>query len=260
MGYSFEVWRVLLGGSLLLLPCAAASAQASEAPAQSAHEDEAREAFRRGSEAATEERWADSEREFRRAYELSGVTSALYNQAVALRALGRHVEARAAFDVLLQDPDALDPRVREEAERIRREAEARIATLVLAGLGAEGAEVRIALDGEETRDDGSRPLELEVDPGHHALTVERPGFESFRWSGDLEPNAAETIEVSLVALPELTPEVIVVERTTPGTSVVEEAWFWVVLAVLVLGAAAGTVTGLMLDAQLEGESVMVFRL
>jgi hypothetical protein len=225
--------------------------------AAQADEDAAREAFRRGAEAAQEERWADSEREFRRAYALSGVSSALFNQAVALRALGRHVEARAAFDALLRD-EALDDAVRTQAEELRAQSEVRIATLAISGLAPATDEPRVQLDGEVVHDDGSRPLELAVDEGRHALSVEREGFEPFRWSGEVAPGSTEAIEVRQEALPELTPEVIIVEQ--PRTPIVQKPWFWVVVGVVVLGGAAALITGLMVGAQLEGQSPVVFDL
>jgi len=88
-------------------------------------QDEAREAFRLGGEAATEERWADSEVWFGRAYALSGAPSALYNRAVALRALGRHVDARDAFRTLLTLD--IDDTVRADAQRLLAEEERRAA-------------------------------------------------------------------------------------------------------------------------------------
>lgn len=250
-------WRLALAAVLV------ASSIVGPAAAQDARDgdarDEAREAFQRGSEAAQEERWADSEREFRRAYELSGATSALFNRAVALRALGRHVEARDAFDVLLTDASALDPAVREQVETLRRESAARVARLVLGGLAPPGSAQRVLLDGDDAADEGARPLDLEVDEGHHTLSVEQAGFEPFRWSGDASAGRAVTIDVALIARPEAAPSVVVVEPE-PGVDVVEEPWFWIVIGVVVLGAAAGITTGLMLDAQLQPASPLVFEL
>lgn len=264
--YTRPVRRVVTWGRFLVRAMLlVALVGASPASAQDDARDEAREAFQRGSEAAQEERWADSEREFRHAYDLSHSTSALFNRAVALRALGRHVEARDAFDTLLSDEGALDPAVREQVTHLRGESAARVARIVLDGLDAPGGRQRILLDGEGAADAGPRPLELEVNEGHHTILVEQSGFDSFRWSGDLSAGGRVTVQVSLLAHAAPTNSVVVVERVREpevpaGPSVLEEPWFWILVGLVVLGAAAGTITGLMLDAQLRGESLVVFTL
>jgi hypothetical protein len=140
-------------------------------------EDEAREAFLRGTEAAEAERWADSERAFRRAYELSGAPSALFNEAVALRALGRHVQACDAFARLLSLPrEVVGDAMRAQAEHLRAESSTRVATLELAGSGLSDAEVRV--DGVLLAPDVPQSR-VPVDEGEHVLIVTRPGQPPF---------------------------------------------------------------------------------
>src|SRR5688500_19004116 len=73
----------------------------SSAYAESTPVDQEREHYVRGLEAARREAWSDAVVHFRLSYELSGTSASLYNLAVALRALGRHRDARDAFDRLL---------------------------------------------------------------------------------------------------------------------------------------------------------------
>jgi hypothetical protein len=79
---------------------------------------EARDLFVRGTSFVENGQWADAITTFSQAYELSGVPPALYNVAFALRALGRHVESRDAFEALLErHRDDLDPEMRTLSER-----------------------------------------------------------------------------------------------------------------------------------------------
>lgn len=227
----------------IMLAPASVEAQA-DAPGAEASDDEpdAREAFGLGSEAAAEERWADSERWFRRAYELSGVSSALFNQAVALRALGRHREARDAFRRLLEAD--VDPTVRETATQLMEQSGSRVATLRLEGLDP-GAEHGVQLDGEPRLDDRSRPLLLEADEGSHSVLVVRSGYEPFTWTGSVGAGGSAEVRVELEALPEHT--VVVRETVREGTSVFEEPAFWIVIGVVLAGTAAAITTGVLFD-------------
>src|SRR5690348_4287673 len=89
----------------LLLPASAAFADPPEPPSREpsqAQIDQARGLFVRGTSFVENGQWADAISTFSQAYELSGVPPALYNVAFALRALGRHVESRDAFEALLE--------------------------------------------------------------------------------------------------------------------------------------------------------------
>lgn len=234
----------------------AAPALAQEGGGADRAEPDAREAFALGSEAAAEERWADSERWFRRAYELSGVSSALFNQAVALRALGRHREARDAFRRLLEDD--LDPAVRETATQLMEQSSTRVASVRLQGLDPE-AQHGVQLDGEPRVDDRSRPLVLEADEGTHSVLVVRSGYEPFTWTGAVAAGGEVDVAVELQALPEHT--VVVRETVREGTSVFEEPAFWVIVGAVLAVTAAAITTGVLFDqAQLRPMSEVRFEL
>lgn len=168
---------------LLLLPVGA-GAQVRERELDPAEREEARALFRAGSAAVEGGRWADAVSSFERAYELTGARSALYNLAMALRALGRHRDARDAFARLLRDHEIEDAELRRTAEQMRDEESARVAVLELVGLD-ETARHAIRFDGREVPDSGQRPVEIETDAGRHSLLADREGFSQFVWEGAL---------------------------------------------------------------------------
>src|SRR5262245_24969378 len=99
------------------------------APAESRAVDLAREAYVTGVEAAKSERSFDAVEHFRHSYELSHTTAALYNLGVALRAPGRHREARDTFTILLKDGDKLDSATRDTAAKLLADARQRVVEL-----------------------------------------------------------------------------------------------------------------------------------
>jgi len=170
----------------------------ASAQPETSQDDEARRAFQEGTDAAETERWADSERAFRRAYALSRAPSALFNQGVALRALGRHLEARNAFDELLaRTDDAVSSDLRESALGLRAESAARVATLTLSGLDL--APHRIRIDGRPVPDSLARPLHVELGEGPHTVEILREGFVAFTGSEELAAGERRTLHVRLEA-------------------------------------------------------------
>lgn len=209
----------------------------SHAAAQAAgEEEEARQAFIQGSEAANEGRWADSLQYFQQAYMLSGVPTALYNAAMALRALGRHREARDAFQRIL-DEHGDSPAAEQSLEK-RAEEAARVAMLILAGLDAD-ADYSIRLDGRPVDVDRGITIELETDPGRRGLVAEREGYEPFTWEGDLSDGERRTIAVEMA------------EIEVESTSVLKSPVFWIVVGAVLVGAGVGVGIFLQNNAQLE---------
>src|SRR5690606_36962585 len=141
-GASVILRRMMLGRAPSLMIAGALLLVAGRAQAQSAcnvsptqlEVDEARSLFIDGSGDVEGFRWADAIPKFERSYALSCAPSALYNLAMALRALGRHRDARDAFDRLLGDHPDFSGELRELAVRYRREEAARVAVLLLAGI------------------------------------------------------------------------------------------------------------------------------
>lgn len=239
--------RCFLVGLVMLscLPCSAlaqsvsATPEAAPANVHTRDDDEARAAFREGTEAAETERWADSERAFRRAYALSRAPSALFNRAVALRALGRHVEARDAFDQLLAETDApLASDLRESASTLRTESASRVAKLTLTGLTFSPH--RIRLDGRSLNDSMSRPLTFEVDEGLHTLEITREGHTSVVLSEELLPGEKRELRIALNALS---------SSVAKAKKNRKHVWWWVggTAAVVASGVVATTIVLLRRD-------------
>jgi hypothetical protein len=192
---------------------------------QRTRDDAAREAFVAGAEAAERQLWADSERHFARAYELSRVPAALFNRAVALRNLGREREARDAFDRISREAE-VDDATRTRAITLRDEAAARIVTLVVVGLDP-GVAHEVEVDGELRLDTGARPLRVEVDPGARGLEIARAERERFRWRGVVAPG-----------------EELVVRASLPERSVRRSrGWIAAVAGAIVVGAIVGVAVG-----------------
>jgi hypothetical protein len=234
--------RAAIVAWLLAVSTASAAPKRVAAPAvdpSPASIEEARARYSVGNRAVEAGRWADALIEFERAYALSGVPSALFNVATTLRALGRHVEARDAFDQLLTSHPKQDPADRKRALALRQEEQGRIATLQLDNLEA-GHDVSVWVDGHPAPDDGARPLVLEVDPGRHALRIERPRYRIFTWKGDLGDGDKRAVRVEL----EVEPLAVVVPPIKPPPApggVLRSPVFWTIVGVVVVGAgAAGT--------------------
>lgn len=232
-------------------------AVASPAAAQSdADREQARALFAAGQAAVDAGRWTDALDAFRHAYELTHVPSALFNAAFALRALGRYREAETSFVELLA-LEATRPAMRTEAEGYLAEVRERIAHLSLEGL-PPGAQPVIRLDATPVVDGGERPLVLPADPGHHLLDVTLEGHQRFEWAGDLTAGQTLPLQVSLPFLLEDDLGPAAAPAPSGPHSIIEEAWFWVVIGVVVVGAAGGIVGGVLADqaAQLQPMSSM----
>ena len=178
---------------LLIAGTAEAQSACNVSPTQ-LEVDEARSLFIDGSGDVEGFRWADAIPKFERSYALSCAPSALYNLAMALRALGRHRDARDAFDRLLGEHPDFGGEPRELAIRYRREEAARVAVLLLAGIDPD-TRPELHFDGRDVPDDGSRPLRIETDSGTHSLVATIPSHQPFLWEGRLGDGQTETVEV-----------------------------------------------------------------
>lgn len=206
---------------LAVLLAVASPAAAQDVPTD--RMEEGRALYEAGLIAAEAERWADAERNFRRAYRLTRSAAALFNLALAHRALGQPVDAVAALDELLARSD-LETELRERASRLRAVAAEEIAELVLIGLSND-RRYEVALDQRLVADEGERPLTIAVDPGARTLVVRRD-LERWRWEGELSAGERRTVE------PFTAP---------PDGSIFASPWLWVITGVVVVGAVTTTV-------------------
>ena len=227
--------RVLRSSALVLAVSLLLSARVHAEPRSV---DLAREAYIQGIDAAKNERWFDAVEHFRHSYELSHTTAALYNLGVALRALGRHREARDTFAVLLKEGQKLDDATRENAQKLLRDAGQRVVQLRIAGFVAQGS-YEVVVDGVPNAVSGETELTLELDEGRHALSVQRGARSVLRWTGAVR--AGSPLSLELEAPPPEEPErtvepVVVAPRTAPVLPPVEhdpsaprshKLWWWV---------------------------------
>ncbi|MBX7196327.1 MAG: PEGA domain-containing protein [Sandaracinaceae bacterium] len=222
---------LMLASSLL-----ASVGSAQDAPPSDRVTRDAVQAFDTGSRAAEEERWSDALPAFQRAYALTRSEIALFNVGYVLRALGRFVEAHAAFNEVIARLDGAGELL-EQARAYRNEVLGRIAHLRVDGLEPQ-TRYALLLDGTAREDDGARPLDLSLDPGSHGLSVRREGYMPFDWSGTLGEGETSRLAVELQPIPH-------------GGTVADEAWFWIVVSVVVVGAGVGV--GFLVDdaAQLD---------
>jgi len=221
----------------LVLGAAPAAAQQDCAPTD-VDIQEAQALFVAGGAAIEAGRWADAIDNFSRAYQLTCAPSALYNYGVALRALGRHREARDAFDRLLTDHPDLGGETRSNAETYLREESARVAVLELVGV-APDARPELSLDGVGIADDGERPILLETDAGSHSLVARIPEHQPFVWEGRLEDGQRARIDVVFDAIP------------TGSGGVDPLAVILPIVGALLIGGAIATIVVLQEEAQLE---------
>jgi len=189
---------------VLLLPVSASAQYAVSEPAGEPTEIEmsrARELYVGGGRMVREGRWADALTAFEEAYQISGIPAALFNAATTLRSMGRHRDSRDLFRQVLAI-DGLDDETREQSEIRMREEAGRVALILLAGLG-ELPSARLELDGRIVEGPREDPVELETDPGEHAVAVLMEGHVPWREELALSDGDRATLHVELETLEEL---------------------------------------------------------
>lgn len=232
-----------------LAPLALARAQDTAPSSDEARALEARTLFEEGVRASREERWAEALDFFRRSRALVPRPSTLFNVAIALDRLGRVRASIAAIDeyLAISDPEA-DAADRREAMRLRVEAEARLARLVLR---VDPRDARVTLDGAPLEGEGERATP--VDPGDHVIVASAPGRLEQRLELTLRPGAeVERVLALAPAAVETTSEVAPAESVAAesvaapppprSTSLAEDPVFWAILGAGV-AVAAGVAIG-----------------
>lgn len=215
---------------LALLATVAGPTPMARAQPTDPRQTEAHALFASGREAAEAGLWSEAVVRFTRSYDLFPTASALYNLAVALRALGRHIEARDALSRLLSEHAAdLADEQRRDAQELLAAESLRTARLTLAGLPA-ATRFELVVDEARREDTGERPLTLELDPGDHRLSLRDEAFEPFSWEGTLVEGQRLELRLSLEPV-----------RQAPDEdrgSVLSSPWFWLAAGAVVIGAGA----------------------
>lgn len=199
-----------------LVACSTATAYAQDIPPD--RMEEGRALYEAGLVAARAERWADAQRNFQRAHALTRSSAALFNLALAHRALGQPLSAVEALDELIGG-HRIDAQLRARAHRLRVTALEEIAEIVLIGL-APDRRYEIALDSRLVPDRGERPLSIAADPGARAVVV-RDGTARWRWTGELADGERATLE----------------PFTAGESSLLASPWLWGGVAAVLVGAA-----------------------
>jgi len=247
----------LIAASLLVLTGAPSASTAIAAPASTAQapsaaaQTQARAKLREGLAAMERGEHAKALSAFEAAYHLVPSPKVLFNQAMALAALGRHLEAAASFEGVLAAagvPTDVAARARQQLAATER----RLARLTVTSAVA-AAELQI--DGRIT------PLDqpTRVSPGRHQVSVSlgdrRAAAELTLAAGEertltLSPPepAVPRVVTRPAPEPEVSPPAVVrietpvapVQRPT-GTPLWKSPWFWTALGVVVVGTTAGVV-------------------
>lgn len=215
------------------------AAEGTESGVSDADMERALELFTQGSAFVESGHWADALERFEESYELSGVSAALFNAATTLRSMGRHRDSRDAFDRLLENHPDLDEQTLSDARARRNEEAGRVALLMLRGL-TEATDATVQLDGLPVEVADWDPVELETDPGRHAVRVEREGFYPFDEAIELTDGQRLRLDVELEAVPVVAPIIVAGE----SENLAESPVLWTIVAIVV--AAAGVTTGILL--------------
>lgn len=183
----------LLAGALVLSAAGPAMAQTQTAPLT-----EARTLFEQGMRLVEAERWGEALEFFRRSRALAERPSTVFNTGSVLVRLGQMAEAIETLEAFLRVSDnAANAAERAEAQRLL--GEARLAQGRLA-LALNVADAEVFVDAGLVAGGGDRRALL-LDPGAHRLRVVAAGHAEQSLSVSVLPGQAQSIAVTLQALP-----------------------------------------------------------
>lgn len=225
-------------GAFLLTMTAAPRALGQEAP------DSAQLLFQAGAASYRDGRAADAIELFRQSMELEPRPVTGWNLALAERTVGDFVAAIRTVDRLTRgDFGAIEDELRSDAIRLRAELSARVATLVVSVVGAPVADVDV--DGEAVgRASSASPLTVVVNPGAHRVDGHMLEARASTSYIDAEGGAEVPVSLRFVPVGTSTAEIPALETPSPSRGIEEEPAFWgVLIALVVLGAGAGAVGG-----------------
>ncbi|MGE0792445.1 MAG: hypothetical protein AB7S26_42615 [Sandaracinaceae bacterium] len=221
--------------ALLLLVVAVAPRAAAQEEGGSSERAEA--LFNRGMEALEGLRFADARDRFRASLGAYPNGATAFNLGLAYRGLG---ESRAAIEVWSGLLDGrygeLAGEQLEEVSRLVAEERTRLARLEVRT--TVDAPLSVRIDGEDMDEIAPESRQIYVlDAGRHILVGRAEGFEVAERTVQLTAGEDERLTLTLAP------------QTRVDGAIYEEAWFWTVLGVLVLGgAAAGVLAGVFLYA------------
>ncbi len=169
----------------------------TQAPALRGDGPDARALFDQGRTALTTGRFAEARDLFRRSLERVPKPGSAFNLAVALRGTGEATAAVATLDQLLSGAyGPLDKSQRSEAEALRTQARADVATLRIRITSAAPATVRVDGRATELPADGA----LSVDAGTHVVEASAPGHRTAEARVDVVRGATAELRLALTPL------------------------------------------------------------
>jgi hypothetical protein len=224
------------------LPLLAVLAATAGARAQATRD--ARELFEEGTSAVHDGRFADARRLLEQSLSAAPRAATAFNLVVALRGMGEVVSAGdVCRDLLDERFGRLEQGPRGEATTLCDEVSAAVAHLTIHV--SDAGEVR--LDGLSLGEaTPAEPIEVDVDPGAHALTLRAPGREDVDHAVEVAPGERTDLEltappVPAVPPPEPGPDVgLIVGLSAGGAAAIALA---VVLGVVLGTQASGPRTG-----------------
>lgn len=196
--------------------------------------DRARALFREGVRLTDELQWSDALEAFRGSHRIRPAPAALLNIGIALRSLGRYVEAEEVLSRYLRLYRGRNAEFDALAQRYVAEAGARIAQL---RVRTRPAAVDLTIDGRPVRGERDGPdVVLRVDPGEHFIAGRARGYAPARRAVTLAPSADESIVLYLQR---------VETREESGPS----GWIFVGIGAGVVAVAGAVVAAIVLTAE-----------
>jgi hypothetical protein len=197
----------------------------------------ARELFNRGITAAREERWEEARGHFESSHRIVQRSSTLLNLAGAQAETGLLIQATESYRRFIANAGPRERGLVPSAEEALRDAESRLAHVVVSISGLEGDD-EVWL-GEQVIGHASLGIPLPLNPGDHTITIARAGAPA--GESDFSTAEGETVEVHVTAelaagaapglalMPDAPPE-------EEGGSILSSPWLWTGIGVVALAA------------------------
>lgn len=231
-------WRLWLVLPALLYPSTRAYAQSNETSTPAV--ETAQDWFQRGVSLSRAAQWSEARAAYERSLRLEPRVSTYYNLATSslkLR-LGR------ATLLAIDDFERLaDPRVHAdflaEAARMRAEALDLTGTVILAGSPPAAT---VEIDQEVRRWPVGPEHQISLDPGHHMLRLDAPGYITSSLEVDVARGVTTRLSPAWSRPAASDPAPVARAHATPEDDSSREAWLWGgVVAAVALGALSAVV-------------------
>lgn len=168
-------------------------------PLSARAQEDARALFERGTAAIHEGRFADARPDLERSLALDARPATAFNLVIALRGMGRLIDAGTACEALLAgEHGPLEDAQRVEAASICDDARRGVAHLRVRIGGTRPIEVRV--DGVTLGDHApGDEIDRSIDPGAHVVTAVAPGAEPVDRAVELARGASTELELAAPA-------------------------------------------------------------